>query len=83
MFANYYLADQKTIIINEKIISTGHLAKGLRGTCHYIIIKYTGQEKQLVYYCGVQVESYKSIVLTIAKGILSYDIVKNSHLKVN
>ncbi|TKK64088.1 hypothetical protein FC093_23325 [Ilyomonas limi] len=85
MFANYYLADNKTIVINEKIISTGHLARGERGTCEepFIIINYNGQEKQLVYYCDTQVEKYKSVDLTIAKGFLGYDIVTNSDLKIN
>ena len=85
MFANYYLADKTTIVINEKIISTGHLARGSRGTCEkpFIIINYNGQEKQLVFYCDTQVELYKSVDLTIANGFLGYDIVKNFDLKTN
>jgi hypothetical protein len=85
MLANYYLADKTTIAVNEKIISTGHLARGSRGHCEkpFIIINYNGQEKQLVYYCDIQVEKYNSVDLTIAKGFLGYDIITTSDLKTN
>ena len=85
MLTNYYLSDKQVIVVNEKIFSTGHLARGSRGTCEqpYIIINYNGQEKQLVYYCGTQVELFKSVDLTISKGFLGYDIAKSSDLKTN
>lgn len=82
---NYYLAEKETIVTNKKILSTGHLARGSKGHCEqpYIIINYNGQEKQLIYYCGTQVENYKSVDLTIAKGFLGYDIVVQSNFRMN
>ena len=85
MLANYYFAEKTTVVITEKIISTGHLARGLRGHCEkpFIIINYDGQEKQLIYYCDTQVEKYSSVVLTIASGFCGYDIITNSDLKMD
>jgi len=83
ILVNYYLAEKESIMINEKILSTGHLARGSKVHCEqpYIIINYNGQDKQLVYYCGTQVESYKSVDLTIAKGFWGYDNVVLSNFR--
>lgn len=80
ILTNYYGAEKATTVVNEKILLTGHLAKGLKGHCEqpFIIINHNGAEKQLVYYCDTPVENYKSVDLTIAKGFWGYDIVVQS-----
>jgi hypothetical protein len=86
MWTNYNFSDRAKIMTNEKIISTGHFARGGRGShCEqpYIIINYKGQDKQLVYYCGTDVEYYKSVDLTISKGLFGFDIVIKSNLKTD
>ncbi|MFL9483159.1 hypothetical protein ACI6Q2_10320 [Chitinophagaceae bacterium LWZ2-11] len=83
MWINYNFADKTTFIENEKIISTGHLSRGLKGSCNqpYIIINYQEFEKQLVYNCGADIELYKSVDLTIARGFLGFDVIVQSDLK--
>ena len=85
MFANYYLSEEPTIVVYEKLVSTGNFGKGRRGTCEqpFIIINYNGQEKQLIYYYGIQVKLFRSVELKISKGFFGYDIARSSNFKTN
>ncbi len=85
MWTNYNFPSKAKIEINEKIISVGHFAKGGKGRCGqpYIVINYKGQDKQLVYYCGVAVEHFKSVDLTISKGLFGFEIITKSELKTD
>jgi hypothetical protein len=58
MWLNYHLSDTESTIFNETIIKTGHLARGRYGSCEqpYILVNYRALEKQLVFYCGNEVE---------------------------
>jgi hypothetical protein len=82
MLSNYYLADKEIFVENERIISTGHLGSS-RGHCQqpFIIIHHNDQEKQLVYYCDTPVEKYQSVDLTLSKGFLGFEIVRNTEFK--
>ena len=66
---------------NEKIIVTGTM--GTRYRQPYIIINYHDNEKQLPYFYGMQIELYKSVDLTIAKGLFGFDILVKSELKTD
>lgn len=81
MLANFYLADKETFVVNESIISTGTLgtSKGCRQP--FIMVNHDGLEKQLVFYCGTPVDKFKSIDLTISKGLFGFEIVTNSEFK--
>jgi hypothetical protein len=82
MLPNYYMANKETSVINKRIISTGSLGSS-KGGCRqpFIIINYDGLDKQLVYYCGIKVDQYQSVDLTISKGFFGFDIVRSSELK--
>jgi hypothetical protein len=77
MATNYYFPQDKEKTITTKIISTGHLAKGRGGGCAepYCEIVVNGKEKQLVFSCGVEIENYNYVDLTINKGLLGFDII--------
>jgi hypothetical protein len=81
MLANFYFANKAETVINENIVSIGHLNS--RSNCGrpFIIIDYNGQKKQLVYYCDMKVELYKTVDLTISQGLFGFDIVRNSEFK--
>jgi hypothetical protein len=85
MWTNYNFTDKQIRTTNEKITSIGHLARGRYGNCQqpFVMINYNGQDKQLVYYCGTQIELYKSVDLTVAKGLFGYDIIVQSELKAD
>jgi hypothetical protein len=84
LWINCTFASNETQTLNEKIISVGHLAKG-RGGCEqpYVVINYYGLEKELVYYCDVNVEEAKSVYLTTAKGFFGFDVIIKSSLNTN
>jgi len=77
MATNYYYANDKSKLITSKIITTGHLSKGRGGGCAepYCELNINGKEKQLVFSCGVEIENYKYVELTIKKGLLGFDII--------
>ena len=86
MWTNHNFPNDARIEINEKIISVGHFPKGGRGNhCEqpYIVINYKGQDKQLVYYCGVAVENFNSVDLTISKGLFGFEIITKSELRAD
>lgn len=86
MWTNYNFPNKTKMEINEKIISKGHFPKGGKGShCEqpYIIINYKGQDKQLVYYCGIDVEHFNSVDLTIYRGFFGFDIITKSELKTD
>ena len=84
MWLNEHLCAKETRVVNEKILSTGHLAQR-RNSCSqpYIEVVYKGQEKQLEFDCDTPVENYKSVDLTIARGLFGFDILLQSKLKAD
>jgi hypothetical protein len=84
MWGNYHFCDKATSVINEKILSTGHLATK-RAECAqpYIEVAYKGQVKQLMFDCDTPVENYTSVDLTIARGLFGFDILLQSKLKAD
>jgi hypothetical protein len=83
MWLNYHFTVGETTMVNEKIISTGTLAKGEFGSCEqpYAIINYKGNTKQIIFYCGQQVELYKSVQMIIRRGLFGFDVTLKSDLK--
>lgn len=77
MATNYYFPQDDGKTITTKIISTGHLSKGRGGGCAepYCETVINGKEKQLVFSCGVEIENYTFVDLTIKKGLLGFDII--------
>ncbi|HEX4875588.1 MAG TPA: hypothetical protein VFV31_02880 [Chitinophagaceae bacterium] len=63
--------------VHTPIISKGNLSKGKYGSCArpYIRIKYKGHKKQVVLNCNDRTEMYNSTDLTIAKGMLGFEVI--------
>jgi hypothetical protein len=84
MWTNEHLCAKTTRVVNEKILSTGHLTSK-RAECAqpYIEVVYKGQEKQLMFDCDTPVENFTSVDLTIARGLFGFDILLHATLKAN
>jgi hypothetical protein len=80
MATNYYLPKDDPETISTKIITTGHLAKGVDGCGEpYCDIVVRNIKKQLVFPCDFDLENYQEIELTIRKGFLGFDIITNKN----
>ena len=83
MATNYYLPSNNTKTIITKITKTGHLASGRYGNnCEqpYCEVVINGKEKQLVYPCDLDIESYTSVELVIKKGAWGFDVIIEKRL---
>lgn len=81
ILTNYYFASKAEAVINENIISTGHLNSRSGHGRPFIIINHNEQEKELVYNWKIQVELYKTVDLTISHGLFGFDIIRYSEFK--
>ena len=86
MWMNYHLCAKTTSVINEKILSAGHVTQKINSnSCEqpFVVVAYKGQKKQLMFDCDTPVESYTSVDLTISRGFFGFDILLQSKLKAD
>jgi hypothetical protein len=81
MALNFYCADPTpeslSLIINDK----GTLAKGRSGCGEpYVIVKHDNFEKQIILPCGTSTDGFKTIDLTLRKGLFGFDIIERETL---
>jgi len=81
MALNFYCTDANptslSLIINDK----GILAKGRSGCGEpYVIVKHDNFEKQIVLPCGTSTDGFKTIDLTLRKGLFGFDIIERKTL---
>ena len=81
---NYYLASSETTRQTFSIVSTGTFAKAYPSGCRkpYADIKKDGLTKEIVFKCNLpkDINTYKSIDMTISEGGLGFDIIKTKRL---
>ena len=82
MATNYYCPNDNSTQITSEIIKTGHLTEGRGGDCSepYCEVIINSKEKQLVFPCGVEIENYKYVDVTIKRGLLGFDIITDKKL---
>lgn len=82
---NYHLARLDTARKNFVIYKTGVLGKGGSSGCYqpYAVIEKDGVTKEIIFQCNLpkDIATYKSIDLTISKGALGFDVIKDKQLE--
>jgi hypothetical protein len=80
MALNFYLANPKTTTQTFKVLSADNGRQGGKCIPPYIDIEYKGLRKQLTYPCGTWVDRHKVITLTISKGYLGFEVIKDQSI---
>jgi hypothetical protein len=77
MATNYYFPSDGSKLLSTKIINKGNLSKGRGGGCAepYCDVIIDKTEKQLFFSCGIDIENFDYIDLTIKKGLWGFDII--------
>jgi hypothetical protein len=77
---NNYMSASDTRLINTSVLKSGY-SSGVRRKCKqpYAEIKVLNIEKRLEFPCGFEIENYRSVTLTVRRGLFGFDaIVKQS-----
>jgi hypothetical protein len=81
MALNFYFSSDKQTIVTTEIIKTGRLAKGRHGCGKpYADVFLKGQPKELVFPCGYELGQYRYVKLSIKKGLLGFDLIRDIEL---
>jgi hypothetical protein len=81
MATNFYFSKNDRSAIELTILGSGNLAKGRSGCATpYAEVNYQGIDKELMFPCETIVSKYNTIILTLDKGLLGYDVVKSQKL---
>lgn len=81
MAGNFYSASNTTSVVQVPVINKGHLAKGRNGCGEpWLEVEYNGEIKQLIFDCGTNIDKIQLVQLTISKGFLGFDVIRNQNL---
>jgi len=76
MGSNYYFPGEETKTIEAKILKTGTLGRGRRGSnCNeqYGQVVINKIEKQLIFPCGIEIQNFEFIEIKLKKGKWGFD----------
>lgn len=81
MFINKTFSSPTKTVVTLPIVSYGHFAKtGKNCGQPYANVMYKGEEKELVFYCGTDIEKYKSVNIEITQGLFGFEVIINKTL---
>lgn len=81
MFINKTFSSPTKTVVTLPIVSYGHFAKtGKNCGQPYANVIYKDEEKELVFYCGTEIEKYKSVYVEIAKGFFGFEVITKKTL---
>ncbi len=81
MWTNQTYCDKSKTIETVRINSIGHLAKGRNGCGNpYAKITYQGNEKELVFSCGTEIEKFSQVYIEVQKGFWGYKVITKKTL---